>query len=133
MGWLGHEPSGVGDAIAIATLPAMAALAFATEASGVWVATLGDHDGLRDGSAAKPTACITKPARRTDPHARAGQRLVKGATLDLIAEVGFEGTTIELIAERSGMLARPSTDIGRSVRAAPRRLHAERAGATVHR
>jgi AcrR family transcriptional regulator len=31
------------------------------------------------------------------------QRLVKEATLDLIAEIGFEGTTIELIAERCGV------------------------------
>ncbi|MEZ5376082.1 MAG: TetR/AcrR family transcriptional regulator [Acidimicrobiales bacterium] len=58
----------------------------------------------RDGSAAKPTSPASpKPARRTDPRIAQTQRLVKDATLDLIAEVGFEGTTIELIAERSGV------------------------------
>lgn len=41
--------------------------------------------------------------RRADPRIAETQRLVKEATLDLIAEIGFEGTTIELIAERSGV------------------------------
>jgi TetR/AcrR family transcriptional regulator, regulator of autoinduction and epiphytic fitness len=40
---------------------------------------------------------------RVDPRLAETRRLVKDATLDLIAEVGFEGTTIELIAERSGV------------------------------
>jgi len=45
------------------------------------------------------------PARpkRTDPRIAQTRRLVKEATLDLIAEIGFEGTTVELIAERSGV------------------------------
>lgn len=42
-------------------------------------------------------------ARRADPRIAVTQRLVKEATLDLIAEIGFEGTTVELIAERSGV------------------------------
>jgi TetR/AcrR family transcriptional regulator, regulator of autoinduction and epiphytic fitness len=42
-------------------------------------------------------------ARRVDPRIAETQRLVKEATLDLIAEIGFEGTTVELIAERSGV------------------------------
>ena len=41
--------------------------------------------------------------RRTDPRIAETRRLVKEATLDLIAEIGFEGTTVELIAERSGV------------------------------
>jgi TetR/AcrR family transcriptional regulator, regulator of autoinduction and epiphytic fitness len=49
----------------------------------------------------------TNPAsprpRRADPRIAETQRLVKEATLDLIAEIGFEGTTVELIAERSGV------------------------------
>ena len=42
-------------------------------------------------------------ARRIDPRVAETQRLVKRAALDLIAEIGFEGTTVELIAERSGV------------------------------
>ena len=42
-------------------------------------------------------------ARRIDPRIAETQRLVKEATLDLIAEIGFEGTTVELISERSGV------------------------------
>ena len=45
----------------------------------------------------------TERARRVDPRIAQTQRLVKQATLDLIAEIGFEGTTVELIAERSGV------------------------------
>jgi TetR/AcrR family transcriptional regulator of autoinduction and epiphytic fitness len=41
--------------------------------------------------------------RRIDPRIEQTQRLVKAATLELIAEVGFEGTTIESISERSGV------------------------------
>lgn len=41
--------------------------------------------------------------RRVDPRVAETQRLVKRAALDLIAEIGFEGTTVELIAERSGV------------------------------
>jgi AcrR family transcriptional regulator len=41
--------------------------------------------------------------RRVDPRLAETQRLVKEAALELIAELGFEGTTIELIAERSGV------------------------------
>ncbi len=41
--------------------------------------------------------------RRPDPRVAETKRLVKDTTLDLIAEVGFEGTTIELISERSGV------------------------------
>jgi TetR/AcrR family transcriptional regulator, regulator of autoinduction and epiphytic fitness len=40
---------------------------------------------------------------RVDPRVAQTKRLVKETTLDLIAEVGFEGTNIELIAERSGV------------------------------
>lgn len=40
---------------------------------------------------------------RVDPRIEQTQRLVKSAALELIAEVGFEGTTIELISERSGV------------------------------
>lgn len=40
---------------------------------------------------------------RVDPRIAETQRLVKEATLALIAELGFEGTTVELIAERSGV------------------------------
>lgn len=42
-------------------------------------------------------------ARRVDPRIAETRRLVKRAALDLIAEIGFEGTTVELIAERSGV------------------------------
>jgi AcrR family transcriptional regulator len=42
-------------------------------------------------------------ARRIDPRIAETRRLVKEATLDLIAEIGFEGTTVELISERSGV------------------------------
>jgi AcrR family transcriptional regulator len=42
-------------------------------------------------------------ARRVDPRVAETQRIVKRAALDLIAEIGFEGTTVELIAERSGV------------------------------
>jgi TetR/AcrR family transcriptional regulator, regulator of autoinduction and epiphytic fitness len=42
-------------------------------------------------------------ARRVDPRIAETQRLVKEATLDLIAEIGFEGTNVELISERSGV------------------------------
>jgi AcrR family transcriptional regulator len=45
---------------------------------------------------------VSRP-RRVDPRIAETQRLVKQATLDLIAEIGFEGTTVELIAERSGV------------------------------
>lgn len=45
----------------------------------------------------------SKPPRRPDPRPDQTRRLVKEATLGLIAEVGFEGTTIEAIAERSGV------------------------------
>ncbi len=38
-----------------------------------------------------------------DPRVAETRRIVTGTTLDLIAEVGFEGTTVELIAERSGV------------------------------
>ena len=40
---------------------------------------------------------------RPDPRIADTQRRVRAATLALIAEIGFEGTTIELIAERSGV------------------------------
>lgn len=40
---------------------------------------------------------------RVDPRIAETRRIVKEATLDLIAEVGFEGTTVERIAERSGV------------------------------
>jgi AcrR family transcriptional regulator len=51
---------------------------------------------------------LTAPAaparvRRIDPRLAETQRLVKETTLDLIAEIGFEGTTVELIAARSGV------------------------------
>lgn len=42
-------------------------------------------------------------APRVDPRIAETRRIVTAATLDLIAEVGFEGATIELIAERSGV------------------------------
>ena len=42
-------------------------------------------------------------ARRVDARVAETRRLVKRAALDLIAEIGFEGTTVELIAERSGV------------------------------
>ena len=42
-------------------------------------------------------------SRRPDPRIAETRRLVKQATLDLIAEIGFEGTTVELISERSGV------------------------------
>jgi len=45
----------------------------------------------------------TDRARRIDPRLAETQRVVKEATLELIAELGFEGTTIELISERSGV------------------------------
>jgi len=50
-------------------------------------------------------APVPVPARtrRVDPRIAETRRLVKEATLDLIAEIGFEGTTVELIAERSGV------------------------------
>ncbi|HET9116880.1 MAG TPA: TetR/AcrR family transcriptional regulator [Pseudonocardiaceae bacterium] len=41
--------------------------------------------------------------RRVDPRVAETQRIVKQAALDLIAEIGFEGTTVELISERSGV------------------------------
>ena len=44
----------------------------------------------------------TRP-RRVDPRIAQTRRIVTEATLGLIAEVGFEGTTVELIAERSGV------------------------------
>jgi TetR/AcrR family transcriptional regulator, regulator of autoinduction and epiphytic fitness len=57
--------------------------------------------------AARTTTTSTPQAlprtRRVDPRIAETQRLVKEATLDLIAEIGFEGTTVELIAERSGV------------------------------
>ena len=40
---------------------------------------------------------------RVDPRVAETRRIVTEATLDLIAEVGFEGTSVELIAERSGV------------------------------
>jgi TetR/AcrR family transcriptional regulator, regulator of autoinduction and epiphytic fitness len=46
---------------------------------------------------------VTEAHRRPDPRIAETQRLVKATTLELIAEVGFEGTTIELISERSGV------------------------------
>jgi TetR/AcrR family transcriptional regulator, regulator of autoinduction and epiphytic fitness len=54
---------------------------------------------------ARSTSTKQSPARsrRIDPRIAETQRLVKEATLDLIAEIGFEGTTVELIAERSGV------------------------------
>ncbi len=55
------------------------------------------------GSRQRPTPTEGPRARRKDPRIAETQRLVKEATLDLIADVGFEGTTIELIAERSGV------------------------------
>ena len=42
-------------------------------------------------------------SRRPDPRIAETRRLVKEATLDLIAEVGFEGTTVEAISDRSGV------------------------------
>jgi TetR/AcrR family transcriptional regulator, regulator of autoinduction and epiphytic fitness len=56
--------------------------------------------------AARSTLRTQQPparARRADPRIAETQRIVKEATLDLIAEIGFEGTTVELIAERSGI------------------------------
>lgn len=52
--------------------------------------------------AARATA-RTPRASRVDPRITETQRLVKEATLELIAEVGFEGATVERIAERSGV------------------------------
>jgi AcrR family transcriptional regulator len=55
-------------------------------------------------SSTKPAAAKGNArARRVDPRIADTQRLVKEATLDLIAEIGFEGTTVELISERSGV------------------------------
>lgn len=56
-------------------------------------------------TAATASNSTPSPARtkRVDPRILETQRLVKEATLDLIAEIGFEGTTVELIAERSGV------------------------------
>ncbi len=45
----------------------------------------------------------TRRPPRVDPRIEQTQRMVKAATLELIAEVGFEGTTIESISERSGV------------------------------
>lgn len=45
----------------------------------------------------------TSRPRRVDPRVAESRQLVKAAALSLIAEVGFEGTTIERIAERSGV------------------------------
>jgi TetR/AcrR family transcriptional regulator, regulator of autoinduction and epiphytic fitness len=50
-----------------------------------------------------PTKQAPARTRRVDPRIAETQRLVKEATLDLIAEIGFEGTTVELIADRSGV------------------------------
>ena len=52
---------------------------------------------------ARPSSASEERPRRVDPRLAQTQRLVKEATLDLIAEIGFEGTTVELIAERSGV------------------------------
>lgn len=64
--------------------------------------------GTRRASASTvPSAAVAArtPARpaRVDPRIAETRRLVKQAALDLIAEIGFEGTTVELIAERSGV------------------------------
>jgi len=48
-------------------------------------------------------AAPPRRAARVDPRLAETRRLVKEATLDLIAEVGFEGTSIEQISERSGV------------------------------
>jgi len=55
--------------------------------------------------ASEKSSLVSQPKRprRVDPRIADTQRLVKGATLDLITEIGFEGTTVELIAERSGV------------------------------
>jgi TetR/AcrR family transcriptional regulator, regulator of autoinduction and epiphytic fitness len=52
---------------------------------------------------ANPPVAPVVRTRRPDPRIAETQRLVKQATLDLIVEIGFEGTTVELIAERSGV------------------------------
>jgi TetR/AcrR family transcriptional regulator, regulator of autoinduction and epiphytic fitness len=52
---------------------------------------------------ARPNRAAGGRPRRVDPRLAQTQRMVKEATLDLIAEIGFEGTTVELIAERSGV------------------------------
>lgn len=49
------------------------------------------------------SAPAARVAARVDPRPAETRRLVKEATLELISEVGFEGTTIELISERSGV------------------------------
>ncbi len=54
-------------------------------------------------SSPRSTTAVAARPKRTDPRILETQRLVKEATLDLIAEIGFEGTTVELIAERSGV------------------------------
>ena len=51
----------------------------------------------------RAASAIPPRTRRADPRIAQTQRLVKEATLDLIAEIGFEGPTVELIAERSGV------------------------------
>ncbi|MEY4136280.1 MAG: hypothetical protein RL205_408 [Actinomycetota bacterium] len=51
-----------------------------------------------------PASSVNPPRTpRVDPRIEQTRRLVKAATLELIAEVGFEGTTIELISDRSGV------------------------------
>lgn len=52
---------------------------------------------------ARPVTGREAPRRRVDPRIAETQRLVKEATLDLIAEIGFEGATVERIAQRSGV------------------------------
>jgi TetR/AcrR family transcriptional regulator, regulator of autoinduction and epiphytic fitness len=52
---------------------------------------------------ARGAAGAPRREARVDPRLAETRRLVKEATLDLIAEVGFEGTSIELISERSGV------------------------------
>jgi TetR/AcrR family transcriptional regulator, regulator of autoinduction and epiphytic fitness len=51
----------------------------------------------------KPGTTPDGRRRRVDPRVAETRRIVTETTLDLIAEVGFEGTTVELIAERSGV------------------------------
>lgn len=57
------------------------------------------------GSEPRPATTSSPGGRRSriDPRVVETRRIVKATTLDLIAEIGFEGTTIELIAERSGV------------------------------
>ncbi len=72
----------------------------------------GNGHNVSDGDEAEYLPPAKAKRRRPDPRIAQTRALVLAATRELVSEVGFEGATIERIAERGGVARSTITGTG---------------------